>query len=361
MSLYRLNDAIWRTRAWGAEGMVYDQAPTSLFTAKTRLRWSSIALLLVSGSCAAALTACTTNNGKSTAAATPTPALDPAAASPAEGVSSDGRSYQTVAAPGRTADVATGSAGSGEIPPTTESPDTLKALLNLAPISTTFGIENVIGTDDRRKVANTSTYPERAQVLIALPGGRCSGALIGKDLVITAGHCVHGGGAGGQWMGSATIYPARNGATSPYGACTARRFYSVLGWTRDNNPQYDFGAIKLDCDVGQRTGWMGFFWQSQSLVGKSARISSYPGDKPLEQWTHTDQVRSDNLLQTNYFTDTMPGNSGSGVFAVADAPAGCNGPCVHSVHTYGNAQFNTGTRITQPLFDNLMRWRAEPK
>jgi hypothetical protein len=31
------------------------------------------------------------------------------------------------------------------------------------------------------------------------------------------------------------------------------------------------------------------------------------------------------------------------------------------VHTYGNAQFNTGTRITQPLFDNLMRWRAEPK
>jgi len=160
-------------------------------------------------------------------------------------------------------------------------------------------------------------------------------------------------------MSSATIYPGRNGTASPYGACRARNFYSVLGWTRDKNPAYDFGAIKLDCEVGTRTGWLGFFWRSASLIGMQARISSYPGDKPLEQWTHTDSIRSETSLQTFYNTDTMPGNSGSGVFATNGVPAGCNGPCIHTVHAYGLTNRNGGTRITQPLFNNLVRWKAE--
>ena len=37
------------------------------------------------------------------------------------------------------------------------------------------------------------------------------------------------------------------------------------------------------------------------------------------------------------------------------------GPCIHTVHTHGNvgAKRNGGTRITKPLFDNLLRWKAE--
>lgn len=313
--------------------------------------------LFTAGFCLAALTACAAEREM----IAPSHTSSDKAAALAEGVSSDGETYAVAPAAGRTEGNASGSAGSGESLPSTETGATFETLSGLAPLTTDFGIESVIGTDDRRKVAVTTRFPESAQVLIALPGGRCSGALIGKDLVITAGHCVHGGGSAGQWMTSATVYPGRNGAAAPFGSCSARRFYSVVGWTRDKNPAYDFGAIKLDCDIGQRTGWMGFFWQQQSLVGKSARISSYPGDKPLEQWGHTDRVRSETALQTRYETDTMPGNSGSGVYAVGDAPAGCNGPCVHTVHAYGSSSSNAGTRITQPLFDNLMRWRADPK
>jgi glutamyl endopeptidase len=292
----------------------------------------------------------------SSTAAAPEPADEAAT-----GVSSAGETYDLLDPGGRAEGAASGLGGTGEQSPSEELAAEFAALSALQPLQV-FEPETVIGADDRTRVANTATYPERANVLIALPGGRCSGAMIGRNLVITAGHCVHGGGSSGAWVTSATVYPGRSGVFSPFGSCQAKKFYSVLGWTRDKNPAYDFGAIKLDCDIGNRVGWMGFWWQSASLIGKEARISSYPGDKPLEQWTHKDQVRRETAQQAFYSTDTMPGNSGSGVFAQTGAPAGCAGPCVHTVHAYGagTTTTNSGTRITRALFDNLVRWKAEP-
>lgn len=241
-----------------------------------------------------------------------------------------------------------------------ESDEDHEELLKLPALSLhegAIGPELIIGDDDRERVANTTRFPESAQVLVVLPNGRCSGAMIGPDLVLTAGHCVH---RSGNWQRSARVFPGRSGQLAPFGSCNATRFYSVLGWTRDSNPAYDFGAIKLDCDVGKQTGWMGFFWQTASLVGTPARISSYPGDKPLEQWAHSDRVRSNSALQTRYQTDTVGGNSGSGVYAATGVPAGC-GQCVHTVHAYGATSVNSGTRITKPLFENLINWLNAPK
>jgi glutamyl endopeptidase len=320
--------------------------------------------LLIATACIVALGACGKQEKHATSGGEAAPAVNTASADPNVGVSSKGETFPTKTSTDSQEGASRGAEGSGaadQVAP--ESREALDALLALKPLET-VSPNVILGADDRRLVRPATTFPERAQVLIALPGGRCSGTLVGKDLVLTAGHCVHGG-KGGAWMTGATVYPGRDGRDAPYGACSAVRFYSVMGWTQDGNANYDIGAIKLNCDIGQRTGWTGVFWQSASLMGKSARISGYPGDKPLEQWTHTDQVRGETALMTSYATDTMPGNSGSGVLAIGDAPAGCGGPCVHTVHTRGdggpNPQRNHGTRITQPLFNNIVQWISAPK
>ena len=179
------------------------------------------------------------------------------------GVSSEGMSYPIEPRDAQESAFEAGQTGTGEEVLFVKSQAEFSALLNLKPLDGGFDIKSIIPpTDDRKLIANTKVYPASAQVLIALPGGRCSGAMIGKDLVITAGHCVHGGGTGGNWVASATVYPGRNGAQAPFGSCAAKKFYSVVGWTRDGNSAYDFGAIKLNCDVGTRTGWLGFMWQT---------------------------------------------------------------------------------------------------
>jgi glutamyl endopeptidase len=119
-----------------------------------------------------------------------------------------------------------------------------------------IGAEVILGPDTRERLY-TSAYPTRARVLITFTGGRCSGTLIGPNTVATAGHCVHTGGLLGSWrpVSSFRIYPGRDGALSPYGVCTARTLFSVIGWTVSANEEYDYGAVKLNCTVGNTVGW----------------------------------------------------------------------------------------------------------
>lgn len=215
--------------------------------------------------------------------------------------------------------------------------------------------ELVIDWDTRERL-RPRTYPSRAKVLITFSEGRCSGTLIGPHTVVTAGHCVHEGDGGSFYSRSSyTIFPGRDGSTSPYGSCTAASLHTVRGWSRAGNEKYDYGAIKLDCTVGNTVGWFGF--SKRDPDDTPSIIGGYPGDKPLQQWQSSDMVAKTSTRQCFYRNDTTTGMSGSGVWSDN------NGPYLRCIHTNGlhgigaHSSYNHGVRIIKAVYNNFLTWK----
>lgn len=229
--------------------------------------------------------------------------------------------------------------------------------------------ESVLSSDRRFRVyPSESGYPYRAVGLITFTQGAgsftCSGWLISADTVATAGHCVHSGGAGGVWSTNVRFYPGRNGASSPYGSCSSKRLNSVVGWTNSANEEYDYGTIKLNCTVGNTTGWLGRWWTTASQVNLPAVVLGYPGDKPSStSWGGAGRIAASELRKTRYFIDTAGGQSGAPVVqADGTGPGGCEGDCGIAIHAYGADALgrNSGTRITESVNTNLQTWINTP-
>jgi glutamyl endopeptidase len=221
--------------------------------------------------------------------------------------------------------------------------------------------EVVHGPDDRVQITNTAVYPWRAHAALRITAGDNSvwigtGWFVGPKLLVTAGHCVfirssvaarHG------WARQIVVMPGRNGAQLPYGSVTSSRFWSVLGWTRDGNQEYDYGAIVLDQPLGGTTGWFGFGnWPS--LDGVVGNISGYPVDKPAgTQWYAARQIASANARKVYYDVDTAGGQSGSAVYRFWNS-----GRYGIAVHAYGGGTVNSGTRINGEVLTNIKSWKA---
>jgi V8-like Glu-specific endopeptidase len=219
------------------------------------------------------------------------------------------------------------------------------------------------GFDDRTQIINTSDYPWRVHASLLITGADNNlylgtGWFIGPHTLITAGHCVfiHAPGTAGHgWVRSIKVMPGRNGDTLPFGSATSTDFRSVSGWINNGDENYDYAAIRIPTELGNSVGWFGFgVYADNDLLASTANISGYPGDKPSgTQWFHAREVSSVNSRKVYYFTDTMGGQSGSAVYRIIDGR--------HygiAIHAYGGATANSGTRIIQPVYDNLVTWKA---
>ena len=223
----------------------------------------------------------------------------------------------------------------------------IAALVGVTPAAAT-----VIGTDNRTVVDDTTTLPSSAigQLEVNLDGEElnCSGFLIDRNTVVTAGHCLHTGGPGGVFATSASFHPGRDGGSDPFGECAVSQIFVSSQWGTSSSVADDWGLGQLNCNVGDTTGWLRMkFLGNTALANRTVTVRGNALDGSMK--TATDQIRSVAAKTVNHRADTDAAQAGSPIYQAT----GCSGPCVLAIHTGGNATNNRGVRITLGLIESL--------
>jgi V8-like Glu-specific endopeptidase len=112
----------------------------------------------------------------------------------------------------------------------------------------------------------------------------------GRDLLITAAHCINGGKGGGYRRDIVFIPDYRDGM-APFGIWTPRRLLVARQWSRDSDPGLDVGFVVLEPHDGRNiedvlgANRLRFNPPYRQLV----RVTGYPdsGDAPItcRNWT----------------------------------------------------------------------------
>lgn len=209
--------------------------------------------------------------------------------------------------------------------------------------------ETVFGSDDRRKVIDTTIFPYSAcaYIISTYSNGsvyRSSGNFISNDTVLTAGHNIYNSDRG--FATKITVYPAYNNGYAPYGVTAAKRSFVYSGWVDSANMSSDIGTLKLGKPIGAKTG---FFEITNSFKPNDAiTITGYPKEtsdssNSKYMWTMSGTISSINDNFVFYQIDTSGGNSGGAIYNSADQIVG--------IHAYGSSNYNFGAKITN---DNLV-------
>jgi glutamyl endopeptidase len=219
----------------------------------------------------------------------------------------------------------------------------------------------------------TSTLRLHFDIPSTLDAWWCTGFMVGPTTVATAGHCVFTENSR-QWADKVQVY--LSGSTKAVSGCGAVNLYSVLGWTNpasvgvssDQRWYYDYGAVVLNCSLGNKTGWLGLTSSTPSTEEQSI-MNGYPNHVVVQQsysgkvtsWAYISydgQAKFAGELNTSDMGAT--GSSGSPMWN--NQPSGvCEGPCVIAIdsHTAPPDPSAIGTLLTSPEVDNYINWGAE--
>jgi len=237
----------------------------------------------------------------------------------------------------------------------------------------------VFPADDRVRIScgTENSWPTRTIVKILYSGGEgCSGVMVGPRHVLTAGHCLHSGGSGGDWFRDITVCPKRNcDYTCPYGEYSWKTMYSVRGWTRSGNFQYDYGLIELWSEPGN--GWMSFGYNNGMSTSWNLNIRGYQNQDQLDYKIFNSfetGLVSVGSRRFKHKIDIVRGTSGApcylyrsstgsrvvyGVQSTHSCPSGSVTGTGSATCTSGSG-YNRCARITSSRFSQICNWINDP-
>jgi glutamyl endopeptidase len=224
--------------------------------------------------------------------------------------------------------------------------------------NSSLAVNDIIGEDNRIRVNPTTSYPWSAIVKLYINWEGFSafgtGAMIDKNHVLTAAHCVYSQDHGG-WVDSIKVVPGANNGNEPFGHAWAINIRCYYRWIDYEYSSHDFAVITLDRDIGLQTGWMGLYntFPLSSIYTGEINTAGYPYDLDNGQnmYYTSGNGYSAHEYSHSFDLDVEGGQSGSPVWIYDGTDY-----YILSVVTSGRVGINFGTRINWNKFDCINNW-----
>ena len=138
---------------------------------------------------------------------------------------------------------------------------------------------------------NGTTIPQLVRIY---NGGKgwCTGTLVSRGIVLTAGHCIAAAGQGYYNKASLVVVPANgwtNGqGTAPYGNFYVSRTVTPTGYLNGTDKTLDWGLIETSPNAngyyaGDYVGTYPAQWGARITQGNTLVRTGYPGELPFEE------------------------------------------------------------------------------
>ncbi len=228
------------------------------------------------------------------------------------------------------------------------------------------------GFNNLMLATDITQYPQSAMVKLLFSGRSgdysCSGTLIDRNLVITAGHCIYDFD-NQEMFSNFVIIPAYDyhaANSEPFGRSGATRALWWQDYSQYRDNSYDIGLIKLRTPLGDSTGWLGYGHNADCnfLINNTFHNFSYPGEEYQSRQMYYRQGSFDECV--NFFGTTNPykmarawnrgiqGQSGSSAY-LEDA---ASGRYVYAVHSTDDSRQSNFARINNSQSDQIGQFKA---